>query len=341
VRKAIAAAQPGRRGRLVAACARDQILEMATTGLRYEDQLEGASNFLPWKARIMFLLRENGLWSHANTAVTAPTDPAELAKHEAREAKAMWMILDSVRDHLVPHLSEKKSANVMFSTLTNLFQSNNENQKMVLRDRLRNTKMSKTDSVTSYLTRITQVRDQLGAVDETVTNVELVRVALNGFTKPWTSFIEGICAREKLSDFNRLWDDCIQEETRREALGGPQEDGDEENLALSSQAKKGKGKVRKNTGGDSSSQAGTGKDLSKVKCFHCHKKGHYASQCPERKKGGNRTQPEVVASTKAQVDEFAKKFEHEFLLVSHLSSGTISVGAWLLDSGATCHMTGA
>jgi hypothetical protein len=118
-----------------------------------------------------------------------------------------------VRDHLIPHLSEKKSANAMFSTLTNLFQSNNKNRKMVLRDRLKNTKMSKTDSVTTYLTRITQVHDQLGAVSETVTDVELVRVALNGFTKPWTSFIEGICAQEKLPDFGQLWDDCIQEET--------------------------------------------------------------------------------------------------------------------------------
>jgi hypothetical protein len=72
---------------------------------------------------------------------------------------------------------------------------------MVLRDRLKNTKMSKTDLVTNYLTRITWVRDQLGVVGETVIDVELVRVALNGFTKPWTSFIEGICAREKLPDF--------------------------------------------------------------------------------------------------------------------------------------------
>jgi hypothetical protein len=181
---------------------------------------------------------------------------------------------------------------------------------MVLRDRLRNAKMSKNDSVTNYLTRITQVFDHLGAVGEIVTDVELVRVVLNGFTKPWTSFIEVICAREKLLDFERLWDDCIQEETRQEALGGLQEDGDVENLALASQAKKGKGKVRMNTGGDSSSQAGTRKDLSKVNCFHCHKKGHYASQCLERKKGGNRMQLEVSASAKAQADEFAKKFEH-------------------------------
>jgi len=62
--------------------------------------------------------------------------------------------------------------------------------------------MSKTDSVTGYLIGITQVRDQLGAVSMTVTDVELVRVALNGFTKPWTSFIEGICAREKLLSFD-------------------------------------------------------------------------------------------------------------------------------------------
>jgi hypothetical protein len=94
---------------------------MTATGLRYVDQLVGASNFLPWKARIMFLLRENGLWGHANNTVATSTNLAELAKHEARKARAIWMILDSVRDHLVPHLSEKKSSNVMFLTLTNLF----------------------------------------------------------------------------------------------------------------------------------------------------------------------------------------------------------------------------
>jgi hypothetical protein len=149
----------------------------------------------------MFLLKENGLWSHENTVVTTPTDPVELAKHEAREAKAMWMTLNLMRDHLVPFLYDKKSSNTMFSTLKNLFQSKNENQNMVFRDRLRNTKISKTNSMNNYLIRITQVCDHLGAVNEIVIDVDLVRVALNGFTKPWTSFIEGICAQESLSGF--------------------------------------------------------------------------------------------------------------------------------------------
>jgi hypothetical protein len=42
------------------------------------------------------------------------------------------------------------------------------------------------------------------------------------------------------------------------------------------------------------------------------------------------------------MDEFSKKFEQtEFLLVSQTSLGTISDGAWLIDSGAMCHMIGA
>lgn len=61
----------------------------------------------------------------------------------------------------------------------------------------------------------------------------------------------------------------------------------------------------------------------------------------KKKKARNRTQAKVVASAKAQVDVFSKKFEEEFLLISQHYLGTMQVGAWLIDSGATCHMTEA
>ena len=42
--------------------------------------------------------------------------------------------------------------------------------------------MTKTDNASSYLTRISQVRDELGAAGEKVDDVEMVRVSLNGFS---------------------------------------------------------------------------------------------------------------------------------------------------------------
>jgi hypothetical protein len=89
--------------------------------------------------------------------------------------------------------------------------------------------MSRSDLVTSYLMKITKIRDQLAAVGEKVHDTELVNTALNGFSKPWEPFGMGICPTEKLSTFERLWDDCIQEETQESKVC--RQEGDE-NLAL-------------------------------------------------------------------------------------------------------------
>jgi hypothetical protein len=53
---------------------------------------------------------------------------------------------------------------------------------------------------------------------------------------------------------------------------------DEEGLALAS---KGKGKTKKKGGKKKNI------DFTKVKCSQCHKMGHFASECPEKKKRTN------------------------------------------------------
>ena len=46
---------------------------------------------------------------------------------------------------------------------------------------MRSTRTAKGESVTSYLTRVSQVRDELAVVGETLDSAELIQVALNGF----------------------------------------------------------------------------------------------------------------------------------------------------------------
>ena len=66
----------------------------------------------------------------------------------------------------------------MWKALEGLYQSKNENRKMVLQERLRSTKMAKGEGVVPYLTRLTQIKDELGAVGSKIEDEELVRISL-------------------------------------------------------------------------------------------------------------------------------------------------------------------
>ena len=193
---------------------------MTFVGLRTEDKLDGAANFVSWKARILLVPRENELWEEVvrNTTanpITIPpsTDAVLLAAFNKKDIKAMRIILDAVKDHVIPHISVKDHVHEMWIALTGLFATTNENRKMVLREKLKNIKMVKGEACMAYLTRISQVRDELAAVGVAIDALEFVRIALNGVTAPWPVFVQGLVARENLPSWDRVYDEFFQEET--------------------------------------------------------------------------------------------------------------------------------
>ena len=99
------------------------------------------------------------------------------------------------------------------------------------------------------------------------------------------------------------------------------------NLALLNKKRKGKGKVpnKKGNSEGEASQSRKKKDSSKIKCFVCHKNGHYASQCAEKKGKGKMQQ--LATSVETQLSEFAAKFQSDFFLVSSLSTNIITKSA--------------
>ena len=106
-----------------------------------------------------------------------------MATHK-KDMNVRGFILDAVKEHIIRHLSGKNTGREMWEALAKICQSDNHNRKMMLRDKLGATRMFRSNTVDTYLTKIMQIRDELVALGEKVTDQELVRTTLNGFTKP-------------------------------------------------------------------------------------------------------------------------------------------------------------
>ena len=98
---------------------------MASIGLRVEDRLDGGGNWTPWRARIVLLLEEHKLWEIVETVAVVPIDPISLAEFKKKNIKAKQIILDSVKDHIIPHVSGRDFAYQMWESLSNLYQRSN------------------------------------------------------------------------------------------------------------------------------------------------------------------------------------------------------------------------
>jgi hypothetical protein len=145
-----------------------------------EDRLVGASNFNSWKSRLLITLEESDLMKFVEEFVPKPADASEKTQWKKNDAKARKIIIYSVKDHLIPHISPMKTAKEMFDALKKLFESKNTYRAIALKHQLQNIKMTKADTIATFFMKIVEIRDQLGAIGEIISDREPVMLTLNG-----------------------------------------------------------------------------------------------------------------------------------------------------------------
>jgi hypothetical protein len=191
----------------------------------------------------------------------------------------------------------------MFDALTRLYEGKNINQKMNLITQLKSTKMQEGETIQEYFSRISQFKEQLEAVEDTIDEDKLIMTSLNGLTRPWDAFIQTICARKEKLHFDSLWEECVQEEeivANRESFLSRDED-----QALTTHTKGGRKRsyFQKEIHKESHPQnkfihkeshpprrfhkfqkgQRREKYLSSYQCYHYDKMGHIAKNCPARR----------------------------------------------------------
>jgi hypothetical protein len=135
-----------------------------TYSMKTENKLEGASNLRAWKTRIDLILAKNKVLDLVKGKIMEPQfeagkekEPQNVAimeKFKDNDINAMSIIVDSVKDLLIPYMSHLDSSKKIYDALTNLFSVINIGQVMSLNNELRDMKMNDDDSITSYFVRI-------------------------------------------------------------------------------------------------------------------------------------------------------------------------------------------
>jgi hypothetical protein len=176
----------------------DQVKAAMTYSMKSENKLDGASNFRAWKTRIDIILAKNKVLDIMKGKIVKPEfeegkekEPQNIVattKFKDGDINAMSIIVESIKDHLIPYISHLDSSKKMYDALTNLFSVRNIGQVMSLKNELHDMKMNDEDNITSYFVRISQLRDQLQAIVEIILDKELVNIVLNGLPKTWDAF---------------------------------------------------------------------------------------------------------------------------------------------------------
>ena len=77
-------------------------------GMKVEGHRDGATKFSSWKSRVHLILEENDLLNLVNEKVPETVAKEDKSHWRKSDAIARRILVDSVRDHLAPQMSQRR-----------------------------------------------------------------------------------------------------------------------------------------------------------------------------------------------------------------------------------------
>jgi hypothetical protein len=130
-----------------------------TYSMKSENKLYRASNFRAWKTRIDLILAKNKVLDIVKPEFEEgkekePQNVVAMEKFKDNDINVMSIIVEPIKDHLIPYISHIDSSKKMYDSLINLFSVRNIGQVMSLKNEFCDMKMNDEDRITSYFVRI-------------------------------------------------------------------------------------------------------------------------------------------------------------------------------------------
>lgn len=150
---------------------------MSTSYFKDNENLVDSSNFSTWKIRLEVIMEENDVLEYVQGKVLDPPANAFVvvkSRYKKGDLKVKNIIIDGLQDHLLAYVGSLKASKDIYAKMIGMYEVNNLNHILSLKDQLKEIKMNKGELVQSYIMRVSCSRDQLQATGEHVSNRELV-----------------------------------------------------------------------------------------------------------------------------------------------------------------------
>lgn len=156
----------------------------STSYFKTKDKLNDKSGYHAWKMTLDLTLEEHEVLDYVQGKVVEPPSNAFVAakkKYRKGKVKVNKIIIESVQNHLVAYISDLGTSKEMYDKLVGMFKVNNESQVLFLKNKLKDIKIDKGESIQSYFMRITQNKNDMLSIGEVIVDRELTHCSWRSF----------------------------------------------------------------------------------------------------------------------------------------------------------------
>lgn len=279
------------------------------------------------RSKEYFEVVKDGVSEPASDEMLSEAQKKALAEARLKDLKAKNYLFSAIDKSILKTITLKDTSKQLWDSMKTKYQGNSRVKRAQLQTLRRNfelLEMRNKEFISDYFTRVMVVANDMRNCGDDMQDVKIVEKILRTLTE---NFNYIVCSIEESKDIDNLSVDALQSSllVHEQKMRKPSHGGEEHVLKVSYEDRSGSGRGR---GMGQGRGRGRGRSFNKetIKCFKCHRLGHFQYECPSWEGKANY----------AEVDGE----EDDVCLMAFTGDSEEKVEAWFLDSGCSNHMSG-
>lgn len=184
------------------------------------DPLLGVENYSTWKVKMIDILTDLGYEDHIADNTSAAS-PADLAKWNKADRKALSTIRLRVADGVLVYISSAPTAKEAWSTLATMYESKGPIGIVLARRRFFRAEADATDqNIEPHIRLMRSYQSELKSLGQPVTEEDFSITLLTSLPETWNPFISSSIDENILKDSNKLVSRILAEQQRLNEKAG-------------------------------------------------------------------------------------------------------------------------